>query len=103
MMSTSDPSQAHPGLYALQMIVGALKQLPGVPQALVSRNPHTSPLGQSVSAEHGLPPSPEPASGAGVHTGQTSHPLASVRAVTPYMQFGRLQIGATAGQASIVA
>jgi hypothetical protein len=141
MTSTSEPSHAQPGLYALQMIWGAGKQLPGALHALVSRNPHTVPLAQSESLVHTvLPPSRDghepmthehfptetgshvtdreplpkqadtgggaphvhvPASGAGAHMAHTSQPLASFCGITPYMQFGRLQIGA-GGHASTV-
>src|ERR1700722_12851604 len=134
MTSTSEPSHAQPGLYALQMIVGAVKQEPVAPHALVSRNPYTSPPGQSASLWHPVSPSvgfghepttqehapvetgshvmlrdplpgqggtggsgphqQGPACGGGAHTGQTSPPLASFCAITPYLQSGRLQTGA---------
>jgi len=140
MMLTSDPSQAQPGPYASQTTMGALKQEPAAPHALLSRNPQIVPLAQSESLAQLVPPSgfghepttqphapvelgahvmdreplgqaatgggaphwQVPASGGGAHTGQSSHPLASVCGITPYLQFGRLQIGAFVSQASVV-
>jgi hypothetical protein len=52
------------------------------------------PLPAQYATGGGGPQSQAPASGAGAHTAHTSQPLASFCGITPYMQFGRLQIGA---------
>ena len=140
MTSTSEPSQAQPGLYALQMTVGAVKQVPTAPHPPASGNPHTLPLEQSASLAHpvlpslglgheptsqehdpaemgshtteGEPPPGQAATGGGApqshvpaspgaQIAQRSHPFASFCGITPYMQSGRLQMGA-GGQASAV-
>ena len=51
------------------------------------------PLGHAATGG-GAPQLHVPASGGGAHTGHTSQPSASVCEITPYMQLGRLQIGA---------
>jgi hypothetical protein len=54
-MLISDPSHAHPGLYALQITCRAA-HVPSTPQPAASGNPQTRPFGHSTSKAHGPPP-----------------------------------------------